>query len=91
MYTHTMYTHNIHTNNVHVQRTHTVYTHSVHTQCTHTMYTHNAHTQCTRTFGGCSFIVAISWCFDITIFWDNFYVWDITLHDNRGLQEKIKY
>ena len=32
------------------------------------------------TFRACFFIGAISSCYNITVFWDNFYVWDITLH-----------
>ena len=36
--------------------------------------------QCIHTTEACFFISDISSCYNITIFWDNFYVWDITLH-----------
>ena len=36
--------------------------------------------QCIHTTEACFFISDISFCYNITIFRNNFYVWDITLH-----------
>ena len=47
--------------------------------------------QCIHTIEACSFIRAISSCYNITVSRDNFYVWDITLHDvgQSTREEKI--